>query len=474
MTKLHNENLWIGPPSLLARLVRNKKRVLHRQGSVKDTAAEKLNRKRFAKKLVRKWYRKWRKNRPVYEQLRGIPPAILLRRYKANGVADVLVPERKDAWIPIRRRTREVATIDVRAFSFIHNPDATCEVLKQIVRCEADKLSVQVNFLDEFVYDLAPYLVLAELWSSLAPVYIGGKISKPVQKVLDAVGLRTSLQMKPFRQTPQGAAMWALPMQRRVPFGEPMSVDRMLGPQKREKVADDFCEWIDRCLGVSAINKQLTDYGKSQIASLIGELLDNAERHSSEDGDGMWSVSGFMFKSGSKEKPTFALSIAILSIGKSISESLNSAGTAIKTRLDDYTSQHRKIGVSAETLRTVVALQDYVTRVERASLEQRGGVGLQDVFEFADELGGSPEASKRPQITVISGQSCIHLRGNYVKGQRTEDAGRPREVWFNAANSPNYTPERTHVYDLTSHFPGTLISMLINLNPDILQVSVNE
>ncbi|CAA2141341.1 hypothetical protein [Hyphomicrobium sp. ghe19] len=449
--------------------------IVARHGEGRGTTAERRNRKRHIKCLIRRWYKKHRKQLPLYKRLRGISKPVLMSQYRPNHIADILVSDRKRNWKPISRRKRQEITITLKNLSFIDNPRQTMQMLRTLAQSESEYLSVRVNFDDVSVADLGAYVVLGELWQNLSPVFSGGRIHPAVQKVIDAVALRKYLHMAPFTYKQRATGMWALPMRRRHSVGEEMTIDRQLGPQKREKVADEFCDWIDECLGVPEINQQLTQDGKAWVANLIGELLDNAERHSgSTTGDGVWSVAGFMSQTHNGEAPGFMLSVAILSLGQCISDSLRSAADAVQDRMNKYAEQHKKSGCGGGTLRTVVALQDYVTRVKEASEDERGGIGFQEVFDFAHELGQNSVDSKMPRITLISGRACVHVAHPFVKGERTEGDGRPRELWFNAENTPSNAPESSHVYDLGEEFPGTLITIRINLDPTVLRAGINE
>jgi hypothetical protein len=459
--------------SLAPFLSNQKQRLLVPHGIGRGTTSERMNRKRFAQGQIRRWLKKkglLRTKRP----LAGLTSNVLTSRFRANAISDAMVPARRTNWKQIARRDRVPETIEIKNFSFIDNPDETLQRLCQIIECEGRSLEAYVNFNDEQVMDIGPYLVLAEIWQGHAPVFAGGRMPIPVQRIIEAVRLRRALRMAPFPSVRAGTSsgVWALPVWRRPVAIGPTTVERALGPQSREKVTDDFCDWIDRCLGVFEINQELTGDGRAWLANMISELLDNAERHSSlENGEGNWSVTGFMARQKSITV-TNVLSMAIVSVGRTISQSLETASQDITDRLNDYCQRHSMNGISREALRTVVALQDYVTRVKNASENSRGGIGFQEVIDFANEFGDNQTDEQKPRITVLSGDTCIQIGTPYMKGVRVLQPRQPRELWFNPENSPLHPPSTKHVYTLRNRFPGTLISIRLNLNPQALQGSV--
>jgi hypothetical protein len=90
--------------------------------------------------------------------------------------------------------------------------------------------------------------------------------------------------------------IWAYPLQRRRPANSSQSATQHLDSQAREKAADRFSEWVDTCLAESA-DLELTARGRANIALIMGEVLCNAERHSTPGSDdGEWAITAFMVR----------------------------------------------------------------------------------------------------------------------------------------------------------------------------------
>jgi two-component sensor histidine kinase len=395
---------------------------------------------------------------------------MLLARYHRSPILSGLYPERETRWKPTseRRYSGPETEIALRGFSFIERPAETMKALRVLGEIEAEKAAAKLHFDDPHCVDIAPYLVLAEIWPEMARVFSGGRMQPPVQKVIEAVGLRKPLGMR--LGTPYDPSnIWAFPLRRRRPARSSRALDRELAPQAKEKVSDDFCDAVDEWLAQADNELCLTVEGKSTFCNIIGELLDNAERHSDPlTNDGSWSVAAFMARRTEDGVDVLRCYMAFLSVGVSIAESLSTAAPNIRNDVETYCARHKRAGQSEETLATLVALQDGVTRDVAAESANRGGIGLQDVMAFIRHLGSTDIADRAPRMTIVSGRSCIQLRQPYLVGSRRGD-GSPRMLWCNAENSPEVSPDPQFVFDLEDRFAGTVVGLSFVLDADYLR-----
>lgn len=436
------------------------------------SSASKLNRSRFSRRKSTEILRRYRSKPRV-----KLPKNLLAHRYKESKLLSGLIADRKQNWLPLLKRTRPDASveIEIQNFSFIDNPIETLRAIKAIALAECRCVNSYIHFKDDFCQDVAPYLVLAEAWPAMAHIFRGGKMNLPVQKMIDAVGLRKSLGMT-FKGLSNHDDLWAFPIQRRRPTGSSTSKDRFLAPQSHEKVTDRFCDAIDDWLGRPEINQSLTIEGRGWIGGIITEMLDNAERHADpENKDGEWSIAGFMARRIEDDEPVYRCYLAFMSIGATISESLLTCLPSTAGQIQNYCDRHARYdgyGPSVEALRTLYALQDTVTRDPEADSNGRGGFGFQEVMRFVHELGGTSKPGREPRITIISGSACIQLRPPYIMGTRAATAGSPRVLWCNAENSPMVAPDPAFVFDMQERLAGTIISVAFTLDPDYLNETV--
>jgi hypothetical protein len=429
-----------------------------------------LGKRRSAKHKSRLLLKSFNKgNRPTF-------PLQLLAasRYKDSTLASGLKPDRRAEWTPIIRRRPGLRyeQIVLQNFSFIDHPQHTLNKIKEILDFECNAVNAQLHFDDQYCVDVAAYLVLAEMWQSLSRVFRKGRMTVPIQKVVEALGLRRELSMR-FPGLDNVDDVWAFPKRSRRPTGSSRARDRQLQPQSREKVADEFCNTLDEWLGTAAEELELTGEGKSKFAQIIGELLDNAERHSDAPRkDGSWSTAAFMAKRTEGDKEVFRCHMGFLSVGRSLAESLATAPIKIRAQVNKYCDLHPSCGISRDTLSTLVALQDGITRDEAAAANERGGVGLQDVLELINVLGVTNTTGQEPRMTIVSGRSCIRVRTPYLKGTRSSEHG-PRLLWFNEQNDPNVAPDQDYVFDLETKFPGTIIGLTFVLSKEDLMAVVH-
>jgi hypothetical protein len=265
--------------------------------------------------------------------------------------------------------------------------------------------------------------------------------------------------------------VWAFPVRHRRPRGSTTSETANLQPQEREKVADQLCDLVDKWMEVSNAENaasgcgdwELSPEGKSLLARMTGELLDNAERHSdpmSKDGD--WSTTAFMAArnapDGNRELRCY---LAFLSVGQSIAETMANAPQELLAKAGSYLDRFGG-AASRETLLTVLALQDAITSDPTARLELRGGTGLQDVLELIGDLGAAHRPGADVRVTIVSGKTCIRLRHPMLLG--TRDSNGRRVQWCNVQNDPRLPPDGQTAFELPTHFGGTLVSVGFTLD----------
>lgn len=370
-----------------------------------------------------------------------------------------------------RRYRRQFPRVSLGILNFVDHPIETIESLLALSVAEREEVNAYLDFEDGYCNDIGAYLVLAEIWPQLSEVFRGGKMPRPVQKVLDGVGLGDDLKIH-LPAVRDHDNIWPFKLRRRRTRGTTHSPTAQLKPQDRELLNDELIAMIDQWLEAacdhlegedSPVIWQLTGEGKSDIANMIGEILDNAERHSVVGGDGDWTMAAFMAKRETAEGAVgMHCFMSFLSVGRSIAETIKFAPERMRKYCDSYAKLHSRSGVSRETLYTIAALQDGVTSNHAAFDGNRGGTGLQETLDMIGKLGGAPQASADAKVTILSGSSCIKLKHPILVGRR--DRSNNRVQWCNSANDPQYPPDRNVAFDLPAHFAGTLVSVAFTLN----------
>ena len=367
----------------------------------------------------------------------------------------------------------EYKRLELGPLNFLDKPEETIRQFQRLAKIERSEVNAFLDFADQRCMDVGAYLVLAEIWPQMSPIFRGGVMSRAVQKVLSAMELDRDLGIG-LSGVRNHQHVSAFPIARRRPSKTSTDPNRQLKPADREKMADKLVELVDDWLFIAAHEREadtvmeLNDQGKSLIGRMIGELLCNAERHSiagSDDGD--WSMSAFMAARPGKDGETrLYCYLAFLNAGQSIAESMATAPPEMIDRTGKYMELHAKRQFSQETLMTVLALQDTITSNSAAVEGHRGGTGLQDVLEFAAELGACAMPESEVRVTIVSGKSCIRLRNPILAG-KMDIRGR-RVQWCNLENSAEAPPDPTVAFDLPAHFAGTLVSVGFTLDPQLI------
>ncbi|WP_211089824.1 hypothetical protein [Thalassobius vesicularis] len=438
-----------------------------------------LGRNRYADKLARGLIVKAKRSKRYDVPLNEIQTRALVSRYKRSTFLSGLLAEREQTWVPIheRLRTRKQAEVFVKGFCFLSNPKNTMSALKAIARAEAECLSARIHFLDDRCLDIGAWLTLAAMRGEMASVFTGGRISNSMSKVLTAVRLNRKLGFALSPQYGDEQDVWAFPYRSRRPAGTSTSETMHLDPQSKEEVGGDLCEainqWLDACVG-----QQLSRTGMRFVKTIVGESLDNAERHSQRDhvNDGDWLISGFMAKREGTNGPLFRCQLAFLSVGASIAETVQDAAPEVISGMETYVQRH--VGSFAnhdcaeDHLRTIYALQDKVTRDQNALAEGRGGTGFRDIICLFGDLAGGEMSSSDAKIGIISGRTCLHIGYGHTEVSRPLK-GQEFNIWLNEQNDATKPPDQGAVIELDDRFCGTLITLGFTFDPDYLERTVD-
>lgn len=335
-------------------------------------------------------------------------------------------------------------------------------MFRQMAMDECECKSSEVNFSDESVMDIGPYLVWGLMREEMLPFMRGGGLTMEVKSVIAAVGMDRFMQME-FGRQDLSTDILPFKLQRRMGPRASAAPESALHADARGKVADDLVATVNRWLGKMQPARQLSAAGVRMLLNVIGEVLDNAERHSEPSlgqKRGNWAIAGFMIRREKQgQPPLFACHLGIVSIGASIAESLATApDPGIGDQVRQYQDMHRNCGRSGDTLATVIAMQDGVSRVTQGPDQPAGGVGFMDMVDYTAQIGSLTDHAPH-RIAVISGRSCLLFHGPYGRPVQAGPDGRRRLLFFNENNSILEPPALAHVFDLPERFPGTIIAL---------------
>ena len=225
-------------------------------------------------------------------------------------------------------------------------------------------------------------------------------------------------------------------------------------------------DYVIDCL--KKMGKKLTPKKRSDLCTVIGEILINAEEHSSLHH--RFSMGYFHeVKEGEQHKGLFHL--VILNFGLSIYEKFRNDATCphatvekMKALSAQYTSRSffKRGEFEEETLWTLYALQQGVTSVPDM---ERGNGTIQSIKTFFN-IKGSQAADNVSRMVLLSGRTEIIFDGTYEVREKIVGNDKFNVMTFNDSGKIEDMPDKKFVKTTDTYFPGTIITAEILLNED--------
>ena len=110
-----------------------------------------------------------------------------MRKFRPSKLLSGFYPDRdkSNTWIRVSERDPwKVAVLDLSSFSLLSNPHGVLDGLEAVAVAEANVLKAQINFKDQRCVDVVPFMLLVECWGEMLPIFEGGEMDIPMQKVL--------------------------------------------------------------------------------------------------------------------------------------------------------------------------------------------------------------------------------------------------------------------------------------------------
>jgi hypothetical protein len=244
---------------------------------------------------------------------------------------------------------------------------------------------------------------------------------------------------------------------------------RERSPQ-RNIAAEALTKYFNSCL--LSLGYELKKEGKKYLGDLLTEVIGNAQEH----GGNRWYTIGHWHeekREGTKRHGR--CHIVIFNFGTTISESfgLPDVSPEFRERLETLARSHegkRYFSLfgerwDRETLFTLYALQERVSRFSGLPSGKDRGNGTVDVIDFFTKLSGEKSA----RMCILSGHSFILFDGTYKLQPVVKEKEEFQVVAFNETNDLEEPPDRNYVYRLPTSFPGTIVSIDFTLDEEYLK-----
>jgi hypothetical protein len=238
---------------------------------------------------------------------------------------------------------------------------------------------------------------------------------------------------------------------------------------KRKEV--DSTEMVDYVIdSLATLDKKLTPDRIEDLSVVIGEILINAEEHSTTN----YRYSTGYFQKHEIEDENYGIfNLAIMNFGETIYEkfkSPNCTNVKIKNRMTELSNQYTKnkfwsSAFEEESLWTLYALQQGITSVSINS-SKRGNGSIQFIEGFFNLKGTNENADKLSRMAIISGNTTILFDGKYGIQNKIIGKEKFKVMTFNKSNNIEDKPDNKYVKYNDNYFPGTLISARILINKD--------
>jgi hypothetical protein len=231
---------------------------------------------------------------------------------------------------------------------------------------------------------------------------------------------------------------------------------------KNEIDLTKIVEYIKRCL--QRLGRELTVDAESEFYKVIGEVMSNAEEHSTVP----YRYAIGFFQEINKEGQHFGVfNFCIFNFGDTIYDTFKSPScknprvvTQMRALSEDYTKKgwFLKADFEEETLWTLYAMQEGVTSKEK----KRGNGSIQYLENFF-KLRGESEIGDGSKMILISGNTRILFDGHYKISKKTIPNRRTpfKMITFNDSGQISDKPDKKYVTFAPHYFPGTLISARI-------------
>ena len=341
------------------------------------------------------------------------------------------------------------------------------KVILDYAKCNKVDLSTQV-ILDIILQDFFLFTKKCKQNNKnivgIFPLTIGGKniINKEIQKLLFSVG-SPSVLTNDHRQY-DDIISYSLCVH---------EVDNLKDPLRKSERKDlDTTALVDYVQdSLFRMKKVLTPEKLDDLCIVIGEILINAEEHSTTKF--RFSIGYFEEKKeGDKHFGVFRL--VILNFGQTIYEKFKDPDcpnkeivTKMKNLSESYTKRNLLLRKTfeEESLWTLYALQQGVTSIPPTEYRKRGNGSIQFIESFFN-IKESVEADDFSRMLIISGNTKIIFDGSYCIQEKEIENQNFKVMTFNTSGNIEDKPDNKFIKYMDNYFPGTLISAKILLNDD--------
>lgn len=238
--------------------------------------------------------------------------------------------------------------------------------------------------------------------------------------------------------------------------------------EKKEQDVTAMVDYVVDSLG--RMNKILTSDSLEDLSIIIGEILINAEEHSTFNH--RYSI-GYFQEFNNKGDSFGIFNLAILNFGDTIYDKFKSPNCPRQdivqqmTELSNQYTSKNLFGdsIKEETLWTLYALQEEITSVSKIKNEKRGNGSIKFIESFFN-LKGNVKTDRKSKLAILSGNTSIIFDGSHGIMKKNKGKDEFRVMTFNDKGDIADRPDSKFVKFVPNHFPGTIITAQILISKD--------
>jgi len=244
--------------------------------------------------------------------------------------------------------------------------------------------------------------------------------------------------------------------------------------EKKEIHTTELVDYVINSLG--KLNRTLTPDKIDDLCTVIGEILINAEEHSTI---GRRFSIGYFQEDNINGKHCGIFRLVILNFGQTIYEKFKdpackNRGMVSRMKALSYRYTVDKLFskklFEEETLWTLYALQEGVTSIAPKDYKRRGNGSIRFIESFFNMKGKHNDQDDVSKMVILSGNASITFDGTY--GIVEDDSGKEqfKKMTFNRSGKIEDKPDDRFVKFAEDYFPGTIIGARILFNEDDTEV----
>ena len=241
---------------------------------------------------------------------------------------------------------------------------------------------------------------------------------------------------------------------------------------QKEIHTTELIDYVIACL--ASMKRSLTPERKSDLCQVVGEVLINAEEHSTTDH--RYSI-GYFEENNDATNHSGIFNLVIFNLGETIYEKFkdpNCPTQHIVNRMKALSQQYTQSGFftpaefEEETLWTLYSLQEGIT--SKINYQKRGNGSIRFIESFFNLKGIGLFKDDVSRLVILSGNTKIIFDGSYGIALKEKGDDKFKVISFNNSNTFDDKPDKNFVTFAQNYFPGTIIIAKILIREDDLIV----